>query len=82
MLLYIVKECTHHDHSLYWASCCADEHTTLQQIAADYTDALKQAAKADAIVACIGEPNYTEKPGDIDSAPLPTGLTNFIGMSA
>jgi hypothetical protein len=51
----------------------------LQQIAADYKDALKQAASADAIVACIGEPNYSEKPGDIDTAPLPLGLTDFIG---
>lgn len=35
-------------------------------------------ASVNAIVVCIGETAYTEKPGDIDSVALPEGQTAFV----
>lgn len=36
------------------------------------------AADVDVIVACVGEPNYTEKPGDINQLDLPAGQTQYV----
>ncbi|KAG5190297.1 hypothetical protein JKP88DRAFT_298880 [Tribonema minus] len=52
----------------------------LRSAADDYDDALADARGAAAIVACIGEPNYTEKPGDLNDAALPRGLVDFVGI--
>jgi len=37
-----------------------------------------KAAASDVVVACLGEPNYTEKPGDISDLSLPTGQLQLL----
>ena len=37
---------------------------------------------ANVIVACVGEPTYTEKPGDIDQLDLPAGQTQYVVASS
>ncbi|CAM9120440.1 unnamed protein product, partial [Scytosiphon promiscuus] len=44
----------------------------------DRDQALSEAFSADAIVACFGEPAYTEKPGDISELDLPPGISAFV----
>ncbi|CAN0525407.1 unnamed protein product, partial [Scytosiphon promiscuus] len=37
-----------------------------------------QAFSADAIVACVGEPAYAEKNGDLKQLDLPSGIAAFV----
>lgn len=39
---------------------------------------LWQAFSADAILACVGESNFAEKPGDISELELPRGISAFV----
>ncbi|CAN0030208.1 unnamed protein product, partial [Laminaria digitata] len=44
----------------------------------DRDDALSEAFSADAIVACVGEPAYAEKNGDLKQLDLPKGIAAFV----
>ena len=44
------------------------------------TEAALAAARADVVIACIGEETYTEKPGDIDDLALARGQTEASGV--
>ncbi|KAL3660842.1 hypothetical protein V7S43_014244 [Phytophthora oleae] len=45
---------------------------------ANLTKAVELASQHEYTIAAIGEPNYTEKPGDIDDPSLPEGQEKFI----
>ncbi|KAK1946269.1 Lysosomal beta glucosidase [Phytophthora citrophthora] len=45
---------------------------------ADLAQAVELAGQHEYTIAAIGEPNYTEKPGDIDDPALPEGQEKFI----
>ncbi|POM67380.1 Glycoside hydrolase [Phytophthora palmivora] len=45
---------------------------------ADLAKAVELASQHEYTIAAIGEPNYTEKPGDIDDPSLPEGQEKFI----
>ena len=53
--------------------------STTDTISTDTKETLTYVATlVNAIVVCIGEDTYTEKPGDIDSLGYPRGLTDYI----
>lgn len=41
-------------------------------------EALRHAKEADVVVACVGEPTYAEKPGDVNDLSLPAGQLDYI----
>lgn len=43
-------------------------------------DVLTAVAAADAVVACVGEGAYAEKPGDINTLDLPGGQVQVCGI--
>ncbi|CAM9306867.1 unnamed protein product [Chrysoparadoxa australica] len=46
--------------------------------AKDYDAAISLAASSNAVLLCVGEGNYTEKPGDIQDLALPKGQVDFV----
>lgn len=53
--------------------------TSLEGLSAEDLDRLRTKAKSvDAIVVCVGESTYVEKPGDINDLSLAQGQTDYV----